>query len=374
MTIVYISNYFNHHQQPVSDEFYRQTDGHYYFIETTPIPEFRVELGYKKIERPYVIAYKGNEDFVNGIVLEADVVIHGEAPTGMIRERVRKGKLTFHDNERRYKSWIKYLKWPIYTYNSLTINKCYLLCASAYASRDFALSGMKLDKCFKWGYFTKEPNFDSNKELTKPESDDMIHIMWCGRMIGLKHPELPIKLAARLKQKGYRFVVDMFGNGTESDNIKALANKMEVDDVVKFHGARPNDEILTEMRNHDIFLFTSDQNEGWGAVLNEAMWNGCAVVASHSIGATPYLIQDGVNGMIFKSEDIDSLYKKVAALLNDKSSRESMGKEAYATMKNVWCAQNACRNFMLLCDALLKGDKNPVETGPCSMAPELNHR
>ena len=54
------------------------------------------------------------------------------------------------------------------------------------------------------------------------QSDGDVRVMWCARMLKLKHPELPVKLAARLKQRGYRFVVDMFGNGEESDNIKAL--------------------------------------------------------------------------------------------------------------------------------------------------------
>jgi glycosyltransferase involved in cell wall biosynthesis len=40
-----------------------------------------------------------------------------------------------------------------------------------------------------------------------------------------------------------------------------------------------------------VFIFTSDRNEGWGAVLNEAMGSGCAVVAADLIGSVPYLIE-----------------------------------------------------------------------------------
>lgn len=47
-------------------------------------------------------------------------------------------------------------------------------------------------------------------------------------------------------------------------------------------------EVRSYMEKADIYLFTSDFNEGWGAVLNESMNSGCAVVASHAIGSVPF--------------------------------------------------------------------------------------
>lgn len=35
-------------------------------------------------------------------------------------------------------------------------------------------------------------------------------------------------------------------------------------DVVHFCGSRPNEELMSDMQKHEIFLFTSDRNEGWG--------------------------------------------------------------------------------------------------------------
>ena len=53
------------------------------------------------------------------------------------------------------------------------------------------------------------------------------------------------------------------------------------------------------MERADIYLATSDRQEGWGAVINEAMNSGCAVVADHMMGAVPYLISHEENGMIY---------------------------------------------------------------------------
>jgi glycosyltransferase involved in cell wall biosynthesis len=287
---------------------------------------------------------------------------------------LKSGKLTFHDNERRYKSIFKYLKWPIYTYNSLFLNKGYMLCASAYASRDFGLSGLRADKCFKWGYYTKVHDFDINAHLFETSSSfGQISIMWCSRFLDWKHPELPIKLAYVLKRMGYSFVIDMFGTGKELDYMKRMAQRLGVEDVVRFCDSCPNDEILKEMRSHEIFLCTSDQYEGWGAVLNEAMASGCAVVASHQMGAAPYLIKDGHNGMIFKSCDLESLIEKVVELIENKKIRDSIRREAYVTMKNVWNAEVASRNFIALVESLLYGTPCNIKEGPCSPAPRINH-
>ena len=46
MKIVFISNYFNHHQEPISKEFSLQAK-EYYFVATEPIGKDRLNLGYE---------------------------------------------------------------------------------------------------------------------------------------------------------------------------------------------------------------------------------------------------------------------------------------------------------------------------------------
>jgi glycosyltransferase involved in cell wall biosynthesis len=243
-----------------------------------------------------------------------------------------------------------------------------MLCASAYTAKDVNTIGAYKNKCFKWGYFTNVDNFAveaPNRTLLTTEST--AYIMWCARFLKLKHPELPVKLAARLKNKGYKFVIDMFGSGEELENTKSLAKKLDVEDVVRFCGNRPNDEILIEMSKHDIFLFTSDKNEGWGAVLNEAMSCGCAVVGSNQIGSVPFLIEDGVNGLIFKSENLDSLEEKVLELFNNPARIGEISINASKTMKEVWSPKNAAKQFLNLVEALISADEHAIPlSGPCS--------
>jgi glycosyltransferase involved in cell wall biosynthesis len=245
-----------------------------------------------------------------------------------------------------------------------------MLCASAFTAKDVNTIGAYKDKCFKWGYFTKVHELDVD-ELWKRQraSEYNVRIMWCARFIDWKHPELPVKLAVKLKAKGYQFSIDMFGSGVELENTKLLAERLNVSDVVNFCGNRANNEIIDEMRNHDIFLFTSDKNEGWGAVLNEAMSCGCAVVASDLIGSVPFLLIDGENGCVFKSENLESLYAKVVYLIENPINRTEMSIKAYETMKYIWSPQNAAKQLIKLIRQL-KGhsDVEMIGFGPCSKA------
>ena len=374
MIIVYLSNFFNHHQKPVADAFYKMTDGNYWFVETANMSEEQKLLGYHKYEVPYTINYADDKQKVIHLIREADVVIHGEAPVALVKERLRSGRLTFHDNERRYKALIKYLKWPIYTYHSLFLNKGYLLCSSAYAARDFGLSGMSAKKCFKWGYFTEVKSFeDIDIIINRKSNDSIVSILWACRMIDWKHPEMAVVLAQKLRDSQVNFKLRFIGRGPLESEMKKMVSRLKLDNYVEFLGSMPPESVRTYMEESEIFIATSDQNEGWGATVNEAMSSACAVVASHAIGAVPFLIKDGMNGLVFQSKNSQALYEGVKWLVDNPAERRRIAREAYFTMKNEWCAETASKNFIQLAKALTVGEESPIQHGPCSKAPIINH-
>ncbi len=378
MTIVFITNFINHHQALLADELHKLTNGCYNLIETQPINEWLKKGGYADLSyKPYVIqVWKGESEIkkADEILKKADVVLfnpneglkYGAAAAKM-------GKLCFEVSER----WLKrgtlnllsprLLKNMWYYHTLFRFKNVYKLCSSAFCAADqYKLFSYK-NKCYKWGYFTKvDDNLEVETLKQNVSTTESIPFMWCARFLKLKHPELPIKMAARLKAKGYNFTLDMYGSGEEYENSVALAKELNVDNVVKFCGNVPNEQILEAMRCHKIFLFTSDKNEGWGAVANEAMSNGCVLVGSDAIGSVPFLLKDGENGCIFKSCNLDSLTEKVEWLLNNPKERYRLAVNGYNTMKNVWSPANAAKNLLRLIEDLRNGRENSVKEGPCS--------
>ena len=108
-------------------------------------------------------------------------------------------------------------------------------------------------------------------------------------------------------------------------------------------------------------------------MLNEAMNSGCAVVASDAAGATPYLVNDGVNGSVYHSGNIQELYEKVRRLLENTTMQHSFGKAAYQTITELWNAEVAAKRFLQLSQALLNGTdaSGLFANGPCSLAKPL---
>lgn len=380
MTIVFFSNFINHHQANVADELYRLTNYNYTFVELCPIYDWLLKGGYSDLSsRSYVLqAWKSKENMNKAMQLlySSDVVMFG-CPESLPYEvmRAKTGKLTIDVSERWLKrGWLnlaspRLLKFFWNYYTVFAHQNVYKLCSSAFACGDHYKLHSFNDRCYKWGYFTKIDQFLTVEDLAGVSTSETLHsLMWCARFLKWKHPELPIKMALRLKQSGYKFILDMYGSGVELENTKRLVKQLGVEDVVTFKGNMPNEDILKAMREHEIFLFTSDKNEGWGAVANEAMSNGCTVVASNSIGSVPFLIRDGENGCIFESRNLDSLCKKVEFLLDNPEKRKVISQNAYCTMRDVWSPHNAASNLIKLVEDLQNGRGTSIKEGPCSKA------
>ena len=376
MTIVFVSNFINHHQKPVADELYRLTNGNYYFIATQAIPTSFLDAGYPDYSNlPYVLrAYEDEETYqeARDIADSADVVICS-GPDEYTVKRIKENKITFRYAERYFKAkpfWrhpgmVKYLFFHDAIYRN---RRLYMLAASAYLANEMRLVGAYPDKIYKWGYFPNVENIDIQKNLAA-KRQTMLKLLWCARFIDWKHPEMIPKLANMLLENGYEnFEIEMIGSGIEEDSIKQLCSELNVGKFVKMIGNIPNEQVIQKMKEANIFLFTSDRNEGWGAVLNEAMASGCAVVVSNRIGAAPFLVKDNVNGLLFKSQSIKDLFRKVKFLFDNRYLIENYAKSAYESMSHTWSPKNAAERFYKLSLALLEGTDISYKEGPCSKA------
>lgn len=371
MKVVFVSNYYNHHQAALSEAFYKLTGGNYFFIQTMPMETERKAMGWGKEELPVFVkeSYVDEKAYQDCIALinDADAVIIGSAPNHFIKDRLKQRKLVFRYSERIYKNWknvltlpLRFIKYHTYNYGSKNV---YLLCASAYAAKDYAKTFNYIGKSFKWGYFPEVKKYDDIEEIFKLKRP--VSILWTARFIKWKHPEVPVKIAEMLKKEGYDFELNMIGDGVCREEIEKLIKKKNLEDRVHLLGAMSPEEVRENMERSEIFLFTSDRNEGWGAVLNESMNSACAVVACKSIGSVPYLIKDGENGFIYKHRDIKALYKKIKFLIDNPEERKEIGRQAYKTMTETWNAEVAVKNFLTVFEMMMKKTYNYYNNEPC---------
>ena len=376
-----ISNAMNHHQFSFCDSMYEIPDISFRFIATKPIAEERLKTGFSDLNhsRDYIVrSYESDEanSEAKKLTDESDFVIYGSAPFYFIKRRIQQKKWTFLYSERLFKDArggdlfnLKTIVACTLRYFFASHKKLRLLCSSAYASSDYRFFRFPESQTYKWGYFPPV----SKKLIEEIQSEKVSNsIIWTGRMIHLKHPE--IELAKRLKNNGIPFSMKLIGDGPMAEDLKRMTAEAKLSNSVQFLGVLCAEDTRMEMEKSQIMITTSDHNEGWGAVVNEGMSGGCAVVASHLMGSVPYLIKDGVNGLIFESGNLDDLYNKVSRLLKDHSFAEKLGSAAYDTIVYEWNGSNAAARLAELFRHCLQNEGDfAFKSGICSYAERLSN-
>ena len=375
----------NHHQKPIADYLYGRFGDKYRFVTTMPIPQELLNMGYKNKDNcPYIIPLyeEKNIGIVEKLVLEADVVIMGGVHLEyLIDLRVKTGKLLLFYSERWHKRFRSYLILPLryingYVYHRFTrfnsLNT-YLLCASSFVPNDCRWAFAFKDKTYKWGYFPPFKEIKINEILKKKNENQFVEVLYVARSLRWKHPELAIKAVQGLYEQGYKVRLTMiggpYGDNIQSEKVFEYCKKQEkmTPNCLQVLGPVDNQTVRKMMLKSDIFLFTSDRNEGWGASLNEAMSSGCACIVSDAIGSSHFLINNGINGLLFKNKNLSSLIEQLRNAFN-MDYRNELAINAYKTMINEWQPNVAAERLVNLVHRLLEGKDTLYESGPCSKA------
>lgn len=383
MTFTFVSNYINHHQIPLSNALYKELGENYTFIQTMPMEQERVDMGWgvDVTKLPYVLCLYESEYECLKKIAESDVVLFGWTEReDLVTSRLSTGKTTLRVSERPYKEG----QWKAISPRGLMAkyqehikyrkqNVC-MLCAGAYTASDFHLIRAYPDKMFKWGYFTELRTYGEEQfDQMKPQ-DGTLQIVWAGRFISWKHPEYVVFLARALRDAGHKFCVHMLGDGELEPSIRQKVKLWGLTGYFRFYGYTAPEQVRDVMEKCHIHLVTSDYLEGWGAVLNEGMNSGCVEVVSAQIGAAPYLIKHGVNGLVYPQDSYEKMEELVFDLFKDWDKYKKMGRAAYETIRDTWNADNAAQELLIFSRGLMQGDILPAQTGPLSKAPVISPR
>ena len=129
-------------------------------------------------------------------------------------------------------------------------------------------------------------------------------ILFCGQMIHRKGVDLLLEAFARLPaEHGTRLLLV----GREAELPQMLEKiPAEVRKRVEFAGFQAPEALPEFFRRADLFVLPS-RYDGWGVVVNQALGAGLPMICSDAVGAARDIIEDGVNGSIFPSGEVDAL-------------------------------------------------------------------
>lgn len=378
MTFTFVSNYINHHQIPLCEALYKRLGKGFAFIQTMPMETERVEMGWSvNIEEiPYLMCLYEDEYECLKRIMESDVVLFGwTGREDIVTPRLRSGKPTLRVSERLYREgqwkavsprglFAKYQEHIRYRKENIC-----MLCAGAYAASDFHLIGAYPGKLFKWGYFPGLRTYGDEAFAALKPDGERLEIVWAGRFIPLKHPEYAVRLGKTLRQKGYAYRIHMLGGGEMEPLLRQEVERGGMSESFVFYGYTGPERVRDVMEKCHIHLFTSNHLEGWGAVVNEGMNSGCVEVVDARVGAAPYLIRHGINGLLYPGGRYGEMEALVLDLFENWEKRRGMGRAAYETIRDLWNAEQAASALLRFADGLRQGKICPEEEGPLSVAP-----
>lgn len=367
----------------------RLGEGSFQYIVTTESDAARRELGWTT-ENPKWCRIIGRDESVRldvwQMIERADVVLFGNRNHPLLPRRLALGRFSILGSERWFKPPLgrlrllhpgyvrmvkccrRWLSHPAFVY----------LAQGVHAVRDMRQIGMGCSPTIRLFGYLVAPSVPvpAPRHRTGP-----LQIVWVGRMLDWKRVDTLIRAVGRLAHEGRAVRLTLVGHGSEESRLRALAAKAvgrgQGDDsrltthdspLITFLPPVPISEVRGLMRQADVYVLPSSGTEGWGVVVNEAMLEGCAVIASRESGAGATLIRDGKNGLLFPSGDVGALTRALERLDSDETFRYGLAATGQADMLAEWTPSVAAERLVTFCSARLMNREPPQwASGPLSV-------
>lgn len=151
---------------------------------------------------------------------------------------------------------------------------------------------------------------------------DQPRLLWVRSFSEIYNPTLAVKVLHELKQRGYDASLCMVGPDTDGSlaGVKTLAERLNVQ--VSFTGKLTKAEWIALSKDYNVFINTTNFDNMPVSVI-EAMALGLPVVSTN-VGGMPYLIKDGVNGMLVQPNNKDEMTDAILALFSNVDRTKAM--------------------------------------------------
>ncbi len=193
--------------------------------------------------------------------------------------------------------------------------------------------------------------------------------------LGIDAAAIVITVVASLTaNKGHRLLLEAFaqvfrthptvrlaivGGGPLRQEIEAAARKLAIDQSVSLLGVR--NDVFELLRASDIFVLPSQNREGLGVALIEAMAAGLPVIGTN-LGGIPEIIVEGENGFLVAPGSPGQLADALVKLVDNQGLRVSMGRRGRELYEEKFTLSEMIHRIETLYDQLLENKTRVVRT------------
>jgi len=212
----------------------------------------------------------------------------------------------------------------------------------------FLKHGIKNDHLFYAPHAIDNDRFSDSDGIYRTEaknwrkelgfSNDDILVLFVGKFETKKNPLILINAAKRIKNEKLHFV--FVGNGKLEDEMKKESEGMS---NIHFLPFQNQSKMPVVYYLSDILALPSQgPGETWGLVVNEAMACERAILVSTKSGCAIDLIENGKNGFIFESGNLEQCIDCLTTMSASKKEPEKMG--AFSSEKiRKWSFAEICK-------------------------------
>jgi GalNAc-alpha-(1->4)-GalNAc-alpha-(1->3)-diNAcBac-PP-undecaprenol alpha-1,4-N-acetyl-D-galactosaminyltransferase len=146
-----------------------------------------------------------------------------------------------------------------------------------------------------------------------------------GRLDPRKGFDLLLRAFHQIHDRYPDWQLTILGEGESRSELEDLRSQLHLTDCVHFPGAVVN--VSDYLHQADLFVMSS-RVEGFPMALCEAMVCGLPVVATDCLSGPRDIIEDGVNGVLVLTADVDALVVGLAAMISDPAKRRYLAQNA----------------------------------------------
>lgn len=149
---------------------------------------------------------------------------------------------------------------------------------------------------------------------TLPDAVRDLDIVFLGRLVSDKGPQLLLDAIHRLEAKGLKPSVTFIGAGPELEVLQRSTRSWGLEQQVWFAGQKAGTELVALLNRHRIMVVPSIWNEPFGIVALEGIACGCAIIGSEGGGLKDAI---GPCGLTFENGNVDQLTNALEKLLKN---------------------------------------------------------
>lgn len=184
-------------------------------------------------------------------------------------------------------------------------------------------------------------NNSSNRLIACNVKQKTITIGTIGRLVPVKNQQILIRVLAKLKKKFSDVELLIIGDGPLKSDLKKLSSRLSIADSVVMPGRKS--DITKYFHKMDIFILPSF-SEGMSNTILEAMSCGVPVIAS-DVGGNPELIDNGINGLLFPSQDQKKLEELIMQLIENPEIALKLSQNARQKIEHNFSIEKMVQNY-----------------------------